>query len=173
MKKNLSAFVVGFGAGVIQVVPVAKSFSCCLILPVAAVLALSLDRKASGDYSPITFNRAAVVSILTGLWAALFGTFFDLFITFVTHNNDIVGAYGELQKLVSSFPFQEALKQQVSALLNQVVVQIKDTGFSWLYAFSALINNLILDILFAFIGGVVGMRILNSRSTNFPNNKND
>lgn len=173
MRKNLSAFVVGFGAGVIQVVPVAKSFSCCLILPAAAVLALSLEQKSTGDYSPITFQRAAITGILTGLWAALFGTFFDLFITFITHTNDVVGAYGELQKMISSFPLDETVKKQVSALLNGVITQIKETGFSALYAFSALINNLILDTLFAFIGGVIGMRILNSRHSSFPGNGND
>ena len=170
MRKNISAFVVGFGAGVIQVVPVAKSFSCCLIIPAAAVLALSLEQKSTGDYSPITFQRAAITGILTGLWAAIFGTFFDLFITFVTHTNDVVGAYGELQKTLSTFPLEKSVKMQVSALLNGVVQQIKETGFSLLYAFSALVNNLILDTIFAFIGGIIGMKILNSKQRNFPDN---
>ncbi len=166
MKKYLSALVVGFGAGVIQVVPVAKSFSCCLILPVAAFLALQLEQKSKGDYSQISFGKAATISLLTGFWAAIFGTFFDVFITFITHNNDIVAAYGELQNFLSTLPLTSDVKQEVAKLFSGIVTEITETGFSFLYTFSALINNLILDTIFAFIGGIIGMRILNSRNAN-------
>ncbi len=164
MNKNPSAFVVGFGAGVLLAVPFVKSFSCCLILPVAGFLVLTLDQKARGDYSQLTINKVARLSITTGLWAALFGTFFDLLITFITHTNDVINAYGELQSFVSTLPLEEAVRQQVSALLEQVISQIRENGFSWLYSFSTLVNNLITDTIFAFIGGAVGMKILNSRN---------
>lgn len=165
MNKYISAFVVGFGAGVLQVVPVAKSFSCCLIIPAAAVIALILDQKATKDTSPIPFSKAAIFGILTGLWAALFGTSFDVLITFITKNNDVIAAYGELQNVLSNFPFDDALKKEVSGLLNMVIEDIKATGFSMLYTFSVLVNNLVVDIIFGFIGALVGMQILNSRNS--------
>ncbi len=166
MKKYLSAFVVGFGAGVIQVVPVAKSFACCLIIPAAAALALSLDQKANKYTFPIEFKRAAVIGLLTGLWAALFGTFFDVFITFVTKNNDVIASFGQLQKMVTSFPFDETVKKEVMSLLSTIVNDISSKGFSWLYTISVGFNNLIVDTIFGFVGGIIGMQILNSKSRN-------
>ncbi len=164
MKKYLSAFVVGFGAGVIQVVPVAKSFACCLIIPAASVLALSLHQKANKNPFPIEFKQAAVIGLLTGLWAALFGTFFDVFITFVTKNNDVIASFGQLQKMVASFPFDKVVKKEVTDLLSKIVREISTTGFSLLYTISVGFNNLIVDTIFGFVGGVIGMQILNSKN---------
>ncbi len=164
MKKYISAFVAGFGAGVLQVVPIAKSFACCLIIPAAAFIALSLDQKASKNYEPISFSKAATFGLLTGLWAALFGTVFDIFITLITKNNDIIAAFGQIQSMLGNFPVSEGLKQEVSTMLNLVVEQIKSTGFSFLYTFSVLINNLVVDVIFGFVGGVIGMQILNARN---------
>ena len=168
MKKYISPFVAGFGAGVLQIVPVAKSFSCCLIIPAAAIIALVLEQKATKDTSPIDFSKAAVFGILTGLWAALFGTGFEIFVTFVTKNNDIVAAFGQLQNVLNNLPFEDALKKEISILMNRVVEEIKETGFSFLYFLSVLVNNLVVDTLFGFIGGVLGMQILNSKNKNNP-----
>ncbi len=163
MKNYLSAFVVGFGVGVIQVVPVAKSFACCLFMPVAAYLAILLDRKSKGESGEVEFKQAAIIGVLTGIWAALFGTFFDVFITFVTHSNDVVATFGELRKALESLPVDETVKKQAGEMLSAVVVDITEKGFSMLYTVSALINNLVVDTLFGFIGGVVGMNVINSR----------
>ncbi len=164
MNKYIAAFVAGFGAGVLQVVPVAKSFSCCLIIPAAAVIALILDRKARNDNSKIEFSRAAVFGILTGLWAALFGTAFEVLITFITKSNDVVAAFGQLQNVLNQFPFDDQLKKEVSLLMNGVVEDIKATGFSLLYTLSVIVNNLFVNTIFGLIGGVIGMQILNRSS---------
>lgn len=164
MKKYISAFVAGFGAGVMQVVPIAKSFACCLIIPAAAFISLSLDQKANKNYDEISFSKAATFGLLTGLWAALFGTAFDIFITLITKNNDIIASFGQIQSMLGNFPVSEALKQEVSTMLNLVVEQIKSTGFSFLYSFSILVNNLIVDLIFGFVGGIIGMQILNARN---------
>ena len=97
----------GFGAGVIQVVPIAKSFSWCLIVPVAAFLALLLDQKSNSSYERINVSKAVMIGLLTGFWAALFGSFFDVFITFITKSNDIIGAYMQINKMIAQFRSEE------------------------------------------------------------------
>ena len=163
MKKYLSAFVCGFGAGVLTIVPVAKSFSCCLLIPIASYLALLLDRKANPIDGKILFKKAIVLGLLTGLYAALFGTVFDIIITFITKNNDLVAGFPELQKMIMDFPVSEEVRNQVMDLLSSVINQISETGFSLIYFITILLNNLIVYTIFGMIGGLVGAQIINSR----------
>ena len=166
MKKYLSAFVCGFGAGVLQVVPVAKTFSCCLIIPVAAFLALILDQKSRNDFTRILPAKAIVIGLITGLYAALFGSFFDILITFITKNNDVVATFPEFQKMILNFPLELApeVKQEVLNLMVGVRDQITQTGFSLLYSMSVIISNLFVDTIFGLIGGLVGAQIINNRN---------
>lgn len=164
MKKFLSPLIVGFGAGVLSIVPVAKSFGCCLIIPVAAFISLLLEQKANNDFSKIEIKKGLIFGLLTGLYAALFGSVFDFFITFVTKNNDLVATYSELQKIIYDFPISEVLKEEVMNILGGVVESIKSKGFSLIYTFSVLANNLILYSVFGILGGIIGAQILNSRS---------
>jgi hypothetical protein len=163
LKKYLSAFVCGFGAGVLTIVPVAKSFSCCLLIPIAAYFALLLDRKANPIDGKILFKKAIVLGLLTGLYAALFGTVFDIIITFITKNNDLVAGFPELQKMIMDFPVSEEVRNQVMDLLSSVINQISETGFSFIYFITILLNNLIVYTIFGMIGGLVGAQIINSR----------
>lgn len=164
MKKYLSALVVGFGAGVLQVVPVAKSFACCIIIPLAAYFALMLDQRANNNGNQIMpISKAVIIGLLTGVYAALFGSFFDVFITFITKNNDIIAVFPEFQKMLQNFPITDELRNEVLNLYSSVISQIKDTGFSSLYTLSILINNLIINSIFGLIGGVVGVQVINAR----------
>ncbi|MFH0733800.1 MAG: hypothetical protein V1773_04415 [bacterium] len=165
IKKYISPFVCGFSAGVLQIVPVAKSFACCLIIPVAAYFSLLLDQKANKDYSRITVKKAITFGILTGLNAALFGTLFEVIITLITKNNDLVSALPEVQKMLVNFPIDPHLKKEVLALLNGVIYSIKHYGFSFIYSFSILMNNLIINTLFGLIGGLIAMQIINKKNS--------
>lgn len=164
MKKYLSSFVCGFGAGVLQIVPVAKSFACCFILPVASYFALYLEQKATKDYSKILSGKAVMIGAITGLYAALFGSVFDIMITFITKNNDILAALPEIQKMIHNFPFDDEMKSQLINMLTGMMNQISETGFSLLYTITILINNLIINTIFGIVGGLVGAQILNSRN---------
>jgi len=165
LKKYLSAFVVGFGAGVLQVVPVAKSFACCIIIPMAAYFALMLDQKANKTVNQIMpVSRAAVIGLLVGIYSAIFGSFFDVFITFITKNNDIIAVFPEFQRMLDGFPITQALKDEVLNLYSTVIDQIKASGFSLLYALSIFFNNMIINSIFGLIGGVIGVQIINSRT---------
>lgn len=166
MKKYLSPFVSGFGAGVLQVVPVAKSFACCFIIPLAAFISLVLEQKSKNDYSKIPMKKALLFGFLTGLYAAIFGSFFDVFITLITKNNDIIALLPELQKMVTSFPVSDEVRQEVLQLFQGVRDDIITYGFSALYTFSILINNFIVNSIFGIVGGLVGAQIINKRNQN-------
>lgn len=166
MKKYISAFVAGFGAGVLHVVPVAKSFACCLILPVASFIALLLDKKANPTFDKITMKKGALFGLMTGLYAALFGTVFDIFITLITKNNDIISMLPELQKMISAFPVSENLRTEVMTIFEQVRNDIIQYGFSPIYTFSIMINNAVINSIVGVIGGLVGAQVINHKMNN-------
>ena len=164
MKKYLPAIVAGFGAGVLHVVPITKALTCCLVVPLAAVVAIMLEQKANKLFGDFDLKRGAILGVLTGIFAALFGSLFDIFITFVTKSNDIIFAFKELTEMVDSIPGPEDVKEQALALMKAVGDSIKETGFSGLYSFSIIFNNLLVDSIFGLIGGLVGTKVLNARN---------
>ena len=165
MKKYLPAIVAGFGAGVLHVVPITKALTCCLVIPLAATAAIMLEQKANKIIGEFPLKRGVILGILTGLFAALFGSFFDIFITFITKNNDLLLAFNELNNVIDSIPVPENIKQETLTLMKSVADQIRQTGFSSLYAFAILFNNLVVDLIFGAIGGLVGTKILNARNS--------
>ena len=169
MKKYISALVCGFGAGVLQIVPFLRSFSCCFIIPLAAFISLMLDQRATNSKEKISAKKAIMFGIVTGLYAAIFGSFFELFITLVTKHNDIISTFPELQRMIEGFPVTPEIKTEVLNLFQNVREEILTKGFSLLYTFSVLINNFIVNTIFGAVGGLVGAQIINNRINN-PSN---
>ncbi|MBK7980044.1 MAG: hypothetical protein IPK06_08595 [Ignavibacteriae bacterium] len=165
MKKYLPALVTGFSAGVLHVVPIAKSLTCCLIVPIAAFISITLAAKSENILGNFSIKRGAYLGFLTGIFAAFFGSFFDIFITFLTKNNDILNAFGELSNMVDNFPVTQEIKNEVLSLLQNVADSIRQKGFSSIYAFSIIINNFIVDSVFGLIGGLVGTKFFNSKNS--------
>lgn len=163
MKKYISSFVCGFGAGVLQVVPLVKSFSCCLIIPAASIIALLLDRKANRITTKTPTKHALMIGLMTGIYAALFGSLFDILITFITKNNDVVAMFPELQKMINNFPLNEVIRNEVINLFQIVRNDIIEHGFSFLYTLSVIINNFLVGTIFGIAGGLIGAQIINSK----------
>jgi len=166
LKKYLPSLVCGFSAGVLQVVPLVKSFSCCLLLPLSAFIALILEQKSTNDFDIISAKKAVMIGLFTGLFAAFFGSCFEILITFITKQNDIIITFPELQKMVEKFPVTEDIKKEVLYLFQNVRNDILDKGFSWMYTFSLIVNDFFIDILFGITGGLIGSQIINRRINN-------
>ena len=164
MKKYISPVVCGFAAGVLQVVPLIKSFSCCLILPAAAFFALMLDLKATKSTGRIPMQKALLFGLYTGLTAAFFGTIFDIVITFITRQNDIIIAFPEMQRMVEGFPLSPEIKNEVMAIFQTVRKELMEFGFSWIYTISILFNNFLVNSVFGIVGGLIGAQIINSKN---------
>ncbi len=164
MKKYISPIICGFGAGVLQIVPFIKSFSCCLILPLAVFLSLLLDQKANKSKERIPMSKAVVFGLFTGLFAALFGSAFEILVTFITRQNDVILAFPEMQRMIEGFPVTPEIKKDVLDILHTVRYELMNYGFSWIYTFSILINGLIVNTVFGIVGGLIGAQILNSKN---------
>ena len=169
-KKYIAPLVVGFAAGILSVVPVIKSLGCCLLIPLAAFFSLMLDQKANSDFSKLEIKKGVIFGLLTGLTAAFIGTFFDFVITLMTHQNDLIITFPQLQQAVNDFPVDEATKEEVIGLLSGVVEDIKTNGFSALYTISVFVNSLFTDAIFGMLGGIIGVQILNSKNQKRENN---
>lgn len=165
MKKYLPAIVAGFVAGTLYVVPIVKSLTCCLIVPVAAFFAIVLESKANNITSEFNLKRGAVLGLLTGLFAAFFGSTFDILITYITKHNDIITTINELPKVIDAVPVSEEIKDEVFKLMTNVADSIKKKGFSTVYAFSVFFNNIIINSIFGLIGGLVGTKIFNAKNS--------
>lgn len=163
-KKYISPLVVGLGAGVLTIVPVIKSLGCCLLIPLAAFVALMLDQKANNDYSKLEIKKGVIFGLITGVTAAIFGTTFDFIITLITHTNDLVISFPQMLETLENFPIDEAQREDVISLLSEVVESIKNYGFSPLYTLSFLFSNLFTNSIFGMLGGIIGVQILNSQN---------
>lgn len=166
MKKYFAPLICGFGAGVLQIVPLVKSFSCCMILPLAALISLLLDQRATKNFDKIPMKKAVLFGLFTGLFAALFGSVFEILITLLTKHNDIISTFPDLQKMVQNFPLSEEIKTEVLKLFISVRDDILKNGFSLLYTFSVFFNNLIVNSIFGSVGGIFGAQIINSKLNN-------
>ncbi|MCX7797327.1 MAG: hypothetical protein N2249_01740 [Melioribacter sp.] len=166
MRKYISSFVCGFSAGVLQIVPIIKNFTCCLIVPAASYIALTLDRKARNIVDKVSMKQSFMIGLMTGIYASIFGSLFDILITFITKTNDVVVAFPELQRMVNNFPVDNEIKRNIINLFQNIRNDILEYGFSWLYSISVIINNFFINSIFGIIGGLISGQIINSRFNN-------
>lgn len=162
-KAYLPSLVTGFGAAVLTTVPGVREFGCCLIVPLAVFTALLLFRKTMNGDSNISVKTSLYLGFLTGIFAALFSTFFDIIVTYFTHSNDFVKALPQTQEVLDSFKLGELAKQTLD-LMKNMGDQITSTGFSLLYSLLILMSNLLVDSIFGMLGGVLGRIIVNRRT---------
>lgn len=165
MSKNkyLASLVCGFGAAVLTTLPALKAFSCCLIIPLFAALAIYLFFRISGDHLNIDLKTTLFIGVLTGIFAAFFSSFFDVLITYITHTNELVESLPQTEAAVKSYNLDK-LFQPSMTLLKKMAAQIKTSGFSTLYAFMILLSNLIINTIFGMLGGIVGMKFINKKT---------
>lgn len=164
MKKYLPTFIAGFGAAVLSIVPGIKSFSCCLIVPGAAILALILDQRVNKNSERIAVRKAAMFGFMTGLFATFFITGLDVLITFITRTNDFIDALPQSESLIRELKFGPMAEESLK-LMKQMAKQIQKTGFSPFYLFILFMSNFIINSIFGVIGGFVGMGLLNKKKT--------
>lgn len=169
MKKYLPALVCGFAAGVLNIVPLVRSLSCCLIVPVAAFLALVLHQKANRSETDIKASLAVLLGLSTGIFAAIFGTMFDMLIVFLTREISIAGSLPELENMLQSV-YPASLAREVMDIMYRVVDEINKYGFSMLYTISVFMSSLIVNSVFGIVGGLIGMQIINRRKDSEDNN---
>jgi predicted PurR-regulated permease PerM len=162
MRKYNSTLVAGFGAAVLSIVPILKNFSFILIVPLAAVISLYLDKNVNKNYNKIKISKAILFGFMTGLFATLFFVTFDLFITFLTKTNDFVQTLPEAQKTIKEMKLGKYVEESIELML-QMADEIREKGFSLLYTALMFLSNFITNSIFGIIGGLLGMISINRK----------
>lgn len=161
-KKYLPALVCGFGAAVVSTVPAAKGLDCCLFIPLAAGISVALYKKTFQNEF-VERNTALLNGFLTGIFAAIFATFFYIVLTYITHTNEFVEAIPESEKLFEEIGNNEIFKEAI-AMLKQEGEKIKTSGFSFFYTIAIFVSNIIIYSIFGMIGGLFGLMYLNRKT---------
>jgi len=162
--KFLPPLVCGFAAAVISTIPGIKTIGCCIVIPAAAWFALILEQRINKAEPPISSKTALVFGLMTGIFAALFSTAFDVLITLIAHSNDFVESLPQTEIAMRNLNLGDIWDQTFS-LLKTMAQQIKATGFSLLYTIAILFSNLFIDAIFGIVGGLLGMMIQNKKTS--------
>lgn len=163
MRKFFPSLVSGFGAAVLTTIPLLKGFSCCLLVPGAAIIALYLDRKINHNMERIEIQKALFFGFMTGLFATLFVTSIDLLFTYLIKSNDILQNLDQTETIMRGWNFGPMLDESMK-LIKQMAVEIETTGFSLMYAVMIFVTYFISNSIFGMLGGALGMAVLNKKT---------
>lgn len=161
-KKYLPTLVCGFGAAVLSTVPGIKNFSCCLLVPGAAVLSIFLDKKINLSDEKILLGKALGFGFLTGLFATLFITSFEMLLTYITKSNDFIQSIPQSEMVMREWNLGPLVDESLK-LIKNTAKDIQKNGFSIIYLFMILSSNLIINSIFGMIGGALGMSFINRK----------
>ncbi|HMU43815.1 MAG TPA: hypothetical protein PKA80_10970 [Ignavibacteriaceae bacterium] len=163
MKNILPSFVCGFAAAVLTTIPGLKEFGCCFVIPLAGGFSLFLDLKINNSTFPIEVKKAIWFGFLTGLFAALFSTSLDIFMTALTRTNDFIETLPQSEQIIHDMNLGNLAEESLK-LMKGVANEIKQTGFSVFYSVIILFSNLIIDIIFAILGTIIAKIFLNNKA---------
>ena len=164
-RKLLPPLAAGFAASVLSTVPGLKNASCCLIIPLASVFALFLYSKMNNITEKFRTGEAVYLGFMTGIFGALFTTFFEIVITYVARSNEFIEILPQTEAAMRELNLGPMLDTSLE-LLRQMAKEIKATGFSAIYSIGMLFSNLLMYSIFGMLGGILGTIILNRRTGN-------
>ena len=168
LKKYLPTLVFGFGAAVLATVPGIKNFSCCLLVPGAAVFAVLLDKKITHTNDKINIGKGVLFGFLTGVVATLFITLFEMLITYFTKTNDFVQNLPQSEIIMRQWNFGPMIDESFK-MIKGMTKEIEKTGFSFLYLILIFFSNFIINSIFGMIGGILGVNLANRNLTKESN----
>ena len=164
-KDYIPAIICGFGAAVLTTIPGFKNIGCCLVVPVASFVAIVLYKKTNQLDEKIAVSKAIILGLVTGIVAALFSTFFDLLITYITHTNEFIAGLPQTELIMNDLNMGPIMDESLK-LIKQMAKDIEANGFSVLYTIMIFISNILTFTIFGILGGAIGVAILNRRNRN-------
>jgi len=162
-KKYLPTLVCGFGASVLSTVPGIKNFSCCLIVPAAAAISILLDKKINNSNEKVLVGKSLGFGFLSGLFATLFITTFEMIVTYFTRSNDFIQSLPQTEIIMRQWNLGPMIDESLK-LIKSVAKEIHKVGFSFIYLLMILSSNFIVNSIFGMIGGALGMSLANRKS---------
>jgi len=164
-KKYLPALVSGFGAAVLTTIPGAESFACCLLVPIASGVSITLYKKSQPEILKIETGTGLMLGFLTALFAAIFASSFEILITYLTRTSDLSVSMPQAEQLIREMNLGTTAEESIE-ILKQMITDIQTTGFSFLYSVLITVTNLISYTIFGLLGGLVATAIINKRNIN-------
>jgi len=164
-KKYLPALVSGFGAAVLTTIPGAESFACCLLVPIASGVSITLYKKSQPGILKIETGTGLMLGFLTALFAAIFASSFEILITYLTRTSDLSVSMPQAEQLIREMNLGTTAEESIE-ILKQMITDIQTTGFSFLYSVLITLTNLISYTIFGLLGGLVASAIINKRNIN-------
>jgi uncharacterized membrane protein len=161
-KKYLPTLVCGFAAAVLSTVPGIKNFSCCLLVPGAAAISILLDKKINPSNEKVLIGKSLGFGFLTGIFATIFITTFEMLITYFTKSNDFVQNMPEIELTIRQWNLGSMMNDSIK-LIKSTAKEIEKNGFSLIYFLMILSSNFITNTIFGMIGGALGMSLANRK----------
>lgn len=162
-KKYLPTLVCGFAAAVLSTVPGIKNFSCCLLVPGAAAFSILLDKKINQSNEKILLSKSLGFGFLTGLFATLFITTFDILLTYFIKTNEFIQNLPQIELTMRQWNLGPMVNESLK-LIKSVAKEIEKNGFSFIYLLMILSSNFIVNSIFGMVGGALGMSLANRKS---------
>lgn len=166
--KYLPEVVCGFAAAVLSTVPGIKNFSCCLLVPGAAVFSIILDKKINQTNDRVTLGKGIGFGFLTGIIATVFITIFEMLLTYFAKTNDFVQSLPQSEMLMRQWNLGPIVDESLK-LIKAMAKEIEKSGFSFLYLLMIFMSNFFTNSIFGMIGGLLGMRLANRKLENWNN----
>ena len=163
IKKYLPAIVCGFAAAVLSTVPGIKNFSCCLLVPGAAVFSLILDKKINHYTDNVSIGKGIGFGFLAGVVATFFITLFEMLLTYFAKTNDFVQSLPQSEILMQQWNLGPLVNESMK-IIKSMAKDIEKTGFSFLYLIMILMSNFITNSIFGMIGGALGIKLINKKN---------
>jgi|GEM_PF-5040962 predicted PurR-regulated permease PerM len=157
-----SALVTGFGAAVVSYIPLIKFLAPIFTGFIAGYLAVKLYLKAENKREKIKVRYGFLIGWATAFFTAIFSLAIETIFTYIFKSNDFTKNYSALRiQLAESF---KDLPENSFQILDGMVYDIQNYGFSILYLLVASINFLIFYSLFCSIGGVLSLNAHNLKT---------
>ncbi|GAB6281657.1 MAG: hypothetical protein STSR0008_03980 [Ignavibacterium sp.] len=99
------------------------------------------------------------------MYAALFSTIIEILMTYILKSNEITQTLPQIEILFSQYNLGGIMDESLK-LIHRMADDIEKYGFSLLFTFFLLFNNLLVDIIFGIVGGFIGMAFLNKKYNN-------
>jgi hypothetical protein len=161
-KKYLPTLITGFAAAVLTTIPGIKNFSCCLLVPAAAVFSIFLDKKVTRSNEKVNLGKAFGFGFLTGLSATIFITLFEMLLTYFAKTNDFIQNLPQSELLMKQWNLGPLFNESIN-LMKSMAKDIERTGFSVLYLILIFFSNFLINSIFGMIGGLLGMSLVNRK----------
>ncbi len=162
-KLLLPALVCGFSTAVLTTIPGLESIACCLLIPVAAFIAVRLYKRSNPELTKLKTGNGVLLGLFTGIVAALFASVFEILLTYITKTNDLVMGFPQAEQVIRDLNLGDEANESIQ-LLKRMVEEIRLKGFSLLYSVIITFTNLLTYSIFGMLGGVIGTAVINKRN---------